>query len=268
VSNPFYIILGLAPGIIWLLFFLRKDVHPESNRMIVLIFLLGMVIAFPAAILECIPIGFDQEGGLKCFSHSFFSENFPYPLSLFLYIFLGIALIEETIKYLVVRFKALRDPEFDEPIDAMLYMIIAALGFATIENILVLFSPGEPLSFSEASIITTIRFIGATFLHALCSGLIGYFLARSFLKPKQKIKFLLMGFPSAILLHGLFNISIIKIGESLIFVNDRLIISDLKLFIFSLSALITILVSLALFVLLGFRRLKKLASICLPELKR
>jgi RsiW-degrading membrane proteinase PrsW (M82 family) len=36
-----------------------------------------------------------------------------------------------------VRLKALRDPEFDEPIDAMLYMIIVALGFATIENILV-----------------------------------------------------------------------------------------------------------------------------------
>ena len=46
------IILGLAPGIIWLLFYLRKDSHPESNRMIIKIFFYGMMITLLAALSE------------------------------------------------------------------------------------------------------------------------------------------------------------------------------------------------------------------------
>jgi RsiW-degrading membrane proteinase PrsW (M82 family) len=42
----------------------------------------------------------------------------------------------EIFKYLVVRFKVIKNPAFDEPTDIMLYMIIAALGFAAVENIL------------------------------------------------------------------------------------------------------------------------------------
>ena len=48
----FYIIFALAPSVIWLLFFLRKDSHPESNRMILTVFLLGILAAIPAALIE------------------------------------------------------------------------------------------------------------------------------------------------------------------------------------------------------------------------
>ena len=53
-----YIIFGLAPSIIWLLFYLRKDSHPESNRMVLKIFFYGMLAALPAVFLE---IGFKSE---------------------------------------------------------------------------------------------------------------------------------------------------------------------------------------------------------------
>lgn len=251
--------LGLAPSIIWLLFFLRKDVHPESNRMIILVFLLGMVIVPAVAIVECIPIGFNINGEIKCFLPSFL-ENFPW--GGLLYIFLGVAAVEEIAKYLVVKFKVLRDPEFDEPLDVMLYMIIAALGFAAIENILVLFSPEKPLVILEASFIILFRFVGATFLHALSSGTIGYFLARSFFSPKQKGKLLFAGFALGICLHGLFNLSIIKIGESLMAENGQLFIANPQLFISWAAILAAILIGLAIFVTFGFRNLKKLASIC------
>ena len=51
---------------------------------------------------------------------------------------------EEVAKYLIIKIRILRDPEFDEPIDAMIYMIIAGLGFAALENILVLFVLKQP----------------------------------------------------------------------------------------------------------------------------
>ncbi|HEB46154.1 MAG TPA: hypothetical protein ENI19_00395, partial [Candidatus Nealsonbacteria bacterium] len=109
-----YIVLGLAPSIIWLLFFLRKDVHPESNRMIILVFLLGMAIVPLVAIAECIPIGFHPEGGaIKCFLPSFFKDFLP--LGGLLYIFLGVATIEEIAKFLVIKIKVLKSSELDEP---------------------------------------------------------------------------------------------------------------------------------------------------------
>lgn len=256
-----YIVLGLAPSIIWLLFFLRKDVHPESSRMIILVFLLGMAIVPLVAIAECIPIGFHPESGaIKCFLPSFFKDFLP--LGSFLYIFLGVAAIEEIAKFLVIKIKVLKSSELDEPLDIPLYMIIAALGFAAVENILVLFFPAKPLLIKEASIIIAFRFVGATFLHALASGTLGYFLARSFFTPKQKRKLLFTGFALAIILHGLFNFSIIKIGENMMVKNGQIILANPQVFYFALFALIATLVGLAIFVTFGFRNLKKLASIC------
>lgn len=233
MSYFLFLIFGLLPSIIWLLFYLRKDVHPESNLMIIKIFLYGMAIAIPVALLE-----------LGIFA-GLIELNLPRIFVLILYFFLGVALVEEFFKYLVVRIKVLRDPEFDEPLDAMIYMIIAALGFAGLENILILFHLEKVFPLQEILAVTILRFVGATFLHALCSGVVGYFLALSFFFPKNKIKLLGLGLGIATILHGLYNFSIIEIEGSTKFI-----------FLFS------ILMGLALFVSLGFKRLKKLKSIC------
>ena len=203
--------------------------------MILKIFLYGMLIAIPAIFLE---IGF-------------FAATAKIPVSgaviNILNIFIGVALIEEVLKYFVVREKVLRDPELDEPIDLMLYMIIAALGFASVENILVLFLPAKQLLISEASFITAFRFIGATFLHALASGTIGYSLAKYFFTAK--VKFLIFGFSAAILLHGAFNFLIIMIDERIIGKTSGFLL------------IVGILASLALFVHISFRKLEKLPSV-------
>jgi len=255
MTYPFYIILGLAPSIIWLLFFLRKDVHPESNRMILKIFFGGMLAAVIAAVIQ---IGIFS--GLSWLGKNLVG-TFPILFFVF-YHFIVIALVEEFAKYLIVKEKVINDPEFDEPVDAMLYMIIAALGFAALENLLVLFPGKEPFLFKQTAAISSFRFIGATFLHALCSGTLGYFLALSIFEPKRKIKLILTGIIIATILHGLFNISIIKLGESVAVINNKLVIIDFPIFIFSFVFLIALLTGLALFVSFGFKKLKKIASIC------
>lgn len=231
----FYIILGLAPSFIWLLFFLRKDSHPESNRMILKIFIYGMLAAALAAVVEL--------SIFKGFSLLNIESISPF-FAIILYHFIAIALIEELIKYLVVRQNVLKNSEFDEPVDAMLYMIIAALGFAALENILVLLPIGRPLI--DTIYITGFRFIGATFLHALCSAVIGYFLALSLFETKKRFRLIATGLIISSLLHGFYNLSIINIVDNISFIIVPIII----------------LIGLALFVSFGFKKLKKIASTC------
>ena len=54
--------------------------------------------------------------------------------------FIAVALVEEFFKRLVVLKFAYRRPEFDEPLDGIVYCVFAALGFAAFENIMYVFS--------------------------------------------------------------------------------------------------------------------------------
>lgn len=231
MSYPLYIIFGVIPSIIWLLFYLKKDVHPESNRMVLKIFFLGMLVAVPAVFLEI--------GIFKTFD----AFNLPPLLLAILNTFVGVALVEELLKYLVVRNQVLSHKEYDEPIDAMLYMIIAALGFAALENILILFQLGPGFLWGKTLELSIFRFVGATFLHTLASGTVGYFLSLSFYKKIDGAKFVALGLLIATVLHGFYNFFIMK-GQG-----------NLKVFI-----PLIILTSLAIFTSLAFKNLQKISK--------
>lgn len=199
-----FITAALAPGLIWLAYFLRKDLHPEPKEKILKIFLWGMFAALPA-------IGIEQ--GLSYF----FSWSIQSRLiASLLTIFIAIALTEEALKFLVVKKKISHDKDFDEPVDAIIYMITAAMGFATFENFLILAAYFlEPLSVGEIDIvlglqISALRFVGATFLHALASGLMGFFFAHALCRDKQKYVTIAAGLAIVTLLHGLFNVGIMQ----------------------------------------------------------
>ena len=261
------IIFALLPSSIWLLFFLRKDAHPESNRMILRVFLYGMLAAILAFIAERVFMPGLLEGATRL--------AYPPFLILILDLFIAIALVEEVAKYLVVRIGVWRSPELDEPLDIMLYMVIAALGFAALENILYLLnvslSPpdidcpaffiniahslsmifGQALSekiFCTVFLTNIIRFFGAVFGHALWSGTLGYFLALSFYEPKKRVKLLTLGLTLATSLHAAFNYVIMQMSKT----------ENVIWFIL----LIIMPICLFVFVTLGFKRLQKIKSIC------
>jgi len=237
------IFLGIIPSIIWLLFYLRKDAHPESKKMIIKIFFYGVLTAFVAIFAE---IGAGIQ--LKYSSNAFLKPSFFY----FVFVasnFIIAAFIEEFLKFLVVREKVLKNPEFDEPVDAMVYMIVAGLGFAALENIFILFPDKNPPLFSWVliTLITLLlRFGGATFLHALCSGTVGYFLALSLFNSKKRISYIVLGLSIATILHALYNYFIINLLTSR----------------FYCLLVIILLMGLSLFVSFGFKKLKKIISIC------
>jgi len=225
LSYTLYIVFGILPSLIWLNFYLRRDVGPEPKLMILKIFCYGMLATIPAIFLETAIFG------------EFSKLNFSSSVIFILNIFLGVALVEESLKFLAVKFGVLKNPEFDEPVDAMIYMITAALGFAAVENVLILLNL-KPLS--EIFGVSLFRFLGATFLHTLSSGICGFFIGLSFFNTKGRGKLVSLGLVLAILLHGFYNFYIMK-GEG-----------SLKILIPFLLLTIA-----AIFVSFGFKRLKK-----------
>jgi len=198
-TNISYLILTFLPTIAWLLFYLREDGHPEPKRLLLLAFIGGIVSAILAVIVELLLIG--QEG--------IFAGSFNLAKNAYMF-FLVIGLVEEYIKYLPVKFLILRRPDFDEPIDAMIYMMTVAMGFAALENALFIFPLFHQDIFTGLEVVIN-RFLGANLLHVLSSGIVGFFLARAFFSPRRH-HFIALGVLLAATLHAAFNYLILIKG--------------------------------------------------------
>src|SRR3989304_2977969 len=192
--NVVLISLGLTPSLVWLYFFAKKDCHPDPKNLLAQTFLMGIIIS-PIAIL--LQFSFAQLASTITGIDQALTQNTSY-------FFLWAAVVEEAIKFYAVRVLIRRNPEFDEPIDAMIYMITAGLGFAAMENILVMFRV-FPDGAQTTLATWALRFTGATLLHALSSGLMGYFLAMSWFFQDHKKKLIVVGLIMATIFHFTFN---------------------------------------------------------------
>ncbi len=238
----FYAFLGILPSAIWLLFYLREDSRPEPNSMILKVFFWGGMMGPLAISLQFLAMRLSQP---TFFGTVFFIGLDKKSSLFFLNIVLFAPLIEEFLKYLVVKWKILKNPVFDEPLDAMIYLIISALGFAAVENLLNIFLLGN-LTIQTAISQSIARFLSATLLHALSSGILGYFLARSLFNLKKRTAILWTGFLAATVFHSLYNFFV-----WLLDIN--------KVFIIAMATLLAI---GAIVVNWQFRRLKRQLSIC------
>lgn len=200
-TSAFLVALGFAPSLVWLAYYLRKDPRPEPRYMISRVFFLGIILAPLAVIAQW------------AFREAAFTFNPDFQISASFPFFLWAAFIEEAVKFLPIKFAVLHNPEFDEPVDAMIYMIAAALGFAAIENILVLFQT-IPDGAIAALQIWSLRFIGATLLHAVSSAMVGYFLALSWFYNRHSQKLIYAGIAIATVFHFTFNSVLLKGKES------------------------------------------------------
>lgn len=202
------IIISFLPGLAWLFFYLKEDPHPEPKYLIFITFIAGIISGFIAFFIQLIINNQFEKSGILPFNNS--STVFQ-----IISIFTLYAFIEEIIKFLVVFQTIHKNKNFDEPIDAMIYMIVGALGFATLENLGVLTNSkiiqnSLPMLFQTASL----RFAGATLLHTLTSGILGYFWALSIREFGLK-KPLIVGIILVTVLHTIFNFFIIIFGNTL-----------------------------------------------------
>ena len=184
------LLAGVLPAILWLWFWLREDnLHPEPRSLIATTFLGGMLVVIVAIVAEkyAFDIIHDQT-----------------------YRYIVWAAIEEISKLIAVAIIALHSKQMDEPIDAMIYCVTIALGFAALENSLFILSPLDSGDIARGIITGNMRFIGATLVHTVCSAIIGFMIGITFYKNLfLKTISLITGVILAIVLHAGFNLSII-----------------------------------------------------------
>lgn len=182
---------GIIPAILWLMFWLREDnLHPEPRSRIAKCFCAGMVAVVAVAPLQLLTTKYTSDVTTQ---------------------YLIWAALEEVFKFLAALIVALHKDILEEPIDAVIYMITAALGFAALENAFYLMGPLSTGAIAKSIISGNMRFIGATLLHVVSSGLLGMGMGLAFYKGRfMKFMGLILGLGAAIALHTLFNLFIIK----------------------------------------------------------
>jgi RsiW-degrading membrane proteinase PrsW (M82 family) len=181
-----YVLLGLAPGLLWLWFFRRKDdFEPEPRIMVLRVFALGGlaalgILAIGPSLNQLLP---REPGILREIVDNFALVAFP----------------EEVAKALAFVVGAYFSRELDEPLDGIVYGIAAGLGFASVENVVYLIRLDQPS-------IIVLRSFTATLGHVTASGLLGYsFGLARFTRGSRRWWLPLGGLAVAVWLHGLYD---------------------------------------------------------------
>ena len=186
------LLLAILPPLFIAYYVYQKDKYDkEPKSLIIKSFLFGCLAILPAIFLENI---YDQ-------------SLFP---NLFLYVFFGIALIEEGVKYFFLKNYMYKKEEFNEPMDGIVYGVMISLGFATVENISYVFKYEE-----QGLFVAITRMFTAIPLHAVCGVILGYFVGLAkFSEDKRPL--LYKGLFLAVLIHALYNYFIF-LGQGFIF---------------------------------------------------
>ena len=188
--HPLLLTLAILPGILisigifWVDKYEREAVVP-----LVVCFVLGALATWPAVQVEIIT--FQQLGPHR---HE--------PWATFLLAFAAISCNEELWKGIVLMIAAFPYRFFNEPLDGVVYAVLVAMGFATMENILYAYR------FGFDTII--VRAFTAVPAHLVFAVVIGYFAGLAKFNPSRRSLLLAQGFGLAVLLHGAYDVLIIQ----------------------------------------------------------
>lgn len=180
------ILASIGPGVLWLWYFYKQDRYePEPLKLILKIFIAGILLVIPAGLLEQI-----WRNQIMAAIHN---ANWP---SFLIMAFLVVSLIEEGLKTGFLWRLVGRNPELNEPVDGIIYGITLGLGFASLENFLWagVFGLG----------VAALRAVVTTLAHASFTGWVGYYFAKYKLETKHRST-LAKGFLLAFASHGLYD---------------------------------------------------------------
>lgn len=176
------------------LFIYKKDREKEPVRLLIKLFIGGisscfLVLMISPIIDAIIPILGADSSKLNL-------------LELAINIFIGVALIEEGCKWLMVYLISYKDSSFDHLYDAILYGVFVALGFAFFENLMYVYQGGISTGI--------LRAILAVPGHA-CDGMImGYYLGLAKMadlngQRKQMHKNIVLSILMPTIVHGIYD---------------------------------------------------------------
>lgn len=186
----------VVPILFWSWYHYHKDRHlPEPIGHLALAFALGIV---AAAVSKALYIAL----GWISLRHDALQLADTDTLALFAYSMLAIGPIEEFAKLLPFVLVVLRFPEFDEPIDGIIYASFIALGYAAVENVLYL----EYLTPTEAAA----RGFAGPVIHMLFASIWGFTIGCAQLRGEPLAGGIIRGFLIAAGLHGLYDFVVMQ----------------------------------------------------------
>lgn len=183
---------AIIPALLLLAYFHARDIYPEPPRVVWTTFFLG-VLTIPGVLVFALPL-----------SHQLADIHDPYLYGL-VDAFLCAAIPEEAFKFLVLTRYAARHPEFNEPMDGIVYGVAASLGFATLENILYVGSGGMG--------VAALRGLTAVPGHAFTGAVMGYFVGRARFADGKQDSLWALALVTPILLHGLYDFPLLVISH-------------------------------------------------------
>lgn len=214
----FALLASFVPAALWLWFFYSRDRYEREPRALIgKLFLWGLLAGpWAAGINELL-------GSTVIAAADSFGKAGAISTAIVLLAtsMLLLGLNEETMKYLVTNNSIRSDPNFNEPLDGMVYMTTAALGFAAGENFIYIVGSyfgvlesatragapgGTAAAIVGAFVITApMRALLSTIGHVAWSGLVGYFLARRVLggRPASVVT---VGVLLAAVLHAAYDL--------------------------------------------------------------
>ncbi|MCH8903095.1 MAG: PrsW family intramembrane metalloprotease [Bacteroidetes bacterium] len=184
--------LAIGPGIgIAVFIYIRDKYEKEPIGLCIKCFLLGMLSTLPAILLE-------RAGAELGFGISETSV-----IRTLVFAFLVVGLSEEFSKYAFLNWYAYPKKDFNEPFDGIVYAVMISMGFATLENIMYVFSAE---SVAESLNTAYVRMFTAVPLHATAGVIMGYFVGMSkFVDPVRRFGLKMMGLAAAVLFHGAYD---------------------------------------------------------------
>ena len=181
------LLITIAPSVIILLYFFLSDKFKEPKGTIALVFVLGVLICFPAGILN-----------------TFMTDNFgnAEDYNDLTYSFFGPAWTEEILKFLVLYLIVLRRNEFNEPMDGIVYGVVASLGFDTYENYDYVFRLAEVWEIAPEQMALW-RSYSAVPMHGLNGCIMGFYFGMYAFSADKKFLYRSLYVPY--FLHGIYN---------------------------------------------------------------
>ena len=181
--------LSLAPAIaiVWFIYWMDQY-DKEPLRALIKTFLLGALAILPPLVYQYFALNWLQQHSTQ--------EGWSYYIGISFFV---VALSEEASKFMVVRYYAYPRPFFNEPFDGIIYGAMAAMGFATVENIGYVAEYGLTTAFS--------RMFLSVPAHGCFGVLMGYYVGLAKFSGKGKAGWLMArGLVLSIVFHGVYDL--------------------------------------------------------------
>ncbi len=207
-------VVPILLSVAWLAFIRRFDrAHPEPMWLVAVTFVLGGLATVPAGFAELFLVNLSP--WLDPRVVTFGGQLYALPLA-FVVFTLVVGMSEEGAKMLGASF-AVRRPEFDEPVDGIVYGIVSSLGFAAAENIRYF-----AMTRLSAPIVIARCFMSVP-AHMFFGAIWGYALGARLVERKPRILLFLV---LAAACHGLFDALLSTDGGALMAVLLNVVLAS------------------------------------------